>query len=41
MNDRLVSVDLAKNSFQVCIYDKSGKILSNRKIKRTGRSLSR
>jgi transposase len=34
MNDRLVSVDLAKNSFQLCIYSKSGKILSNRKIKR-------
>lgn len=34
MNDKLVSVDLAKNCFQVCTYTKSGKILSNRKIKR-------
>lgn len=34
MNDRLVSVDLAKNSFQVCTYSKSGEIVSNRKIKR-------
>jgi transposase len=35
MNDRLVSVDLAKSSFQVCIFSEGGKILSNRKIKRT------
>jgi transposase len=34
MNDKLVSIDLAKNVFQVCIYSKSGKVLSNKKIKR-------
>ncbi len=34
MNNKLVSIDLAKNVFQVCTYTKSGKILSNKKIKR-------
>ena len=34
MNSKLVSIDLAKNVFQICIYSKSGKILSNKKIKR-------
>lgn len=38
MNTKLVSIDLAKNVFQVCIYSKSGKILSNKKIKRKGLS---
>jgi len=29
MNDKRVSVDLAKNCFQVCTYSKSGRILTN------------
>ncbi len=34
MNTKRVSIDLAKNVFQVCLYTKSGKILSNKKIRR-------
>ena len=34
MNTKLVSIDLAKNVFQICTYSKTGKILSNKKVRR-------
>lgn len=34
MNSKRVSIDLAKNVFQVCTYNERGKILSNKKVKR-------
>lgn len=34
MNSKRVSIDLAKNVFQVCTYSKTGKIFTNKKISR-------
>ncbi|MEX0709370.1 MAG: IS110 family transposase [Woeseia sp.] len=36
MNDstRVIAIDLAKNVFQVCLFDRKGKVLSNRSMRR-------
>lgn len=34
MNIKVIGIDLAKNNFQVCVMDKDGVILSNRKVTR-------
>jgi len=36
MNDstRVIAIDLAKNVFQVCLFDRKGKVLSNRSLRR-------
>lgn len=34
MNDRLISIDLAKNVFQVCTINEHGKMVSNKKLSR-------
>ena len=34
MLKKVVGIDLAKNSFQVCVMSTSGSILSNRKVNR-------
>lgn len=34
MNHRLISIDLAKNVFQVCIINGNGKVVSNKKLSR-------
>ena len=33
-NHKLISIDLAKNVFQVCILDDHNNIISNKKVKR-------
>jgi transposase len=34
MNGRLVSIDLAKNVFQVCVLNEHGKLVSNKRVSR-------
>lgn len=34
MNSNLISIDLAKNVFQVCVFNQNGKVVSNKKVKR-------
>ncbi len=35
MNSKRVSIDLAKNVFQVCTFSETGKIHTNQKVSRT------
>lgn len=33
---RIIAIDLAKNVFQICLFDRDGRVLSNRSMRRAG-----